>query len=121
MQPDFIFIRNSSSRLDQCVPDIVIEIVTRDIVEKKQSMELCCISELQCIRIVENSIVKLLHIHFNVTKQMEIHFSTTLLKYFLREWTYLHSSMDLSPSGAKSKFLKDLVLILEFDFQMKPF
>ncbi|EMO26681.1 hypothetical protein LEP1GSC074_2672 [Leptospira noguchii str. Hook] len=40
MQPDFIFIRNSSSRLDQCVPDIVIEIVTRDIVEKKQSMEL---------------------------------------------------------------------------------
>ncbi|EKR73741.1 hypothetical protein LEP1GSC041_3011 [Leptospira noguchii str. 2006001870] len=34
MQPDFIFIRNSSSRLDQCVPDIVIEIVTRDIVKK---------------------------------------------------------------------------------------
>ncbi|EMS85701.1 hypothetical protein LEP1GSC073_3083 [Leptospira noguchii str. Cascata] len=40
----------------------------------------------------------------------------------MREWTfYLHSSMDLSPSGPKSKFLKDLVLTLEFDFQMKPF
>ncbi|EMO54862.1 hypothetical protein LEP1GSC172_3566 [Leptospira noguchii] len=53
---------------------------------------------------------------------MEIHFSTTLLKYFLREWTYyLYSSMDPSPSKAKSKFLKYLGLILEFDFQMKPF
>lgn len=54
-------------------------------------MELCCISELQCIRIIENSIVKLLHIHFNVTKQMEIHFSTTLLKYFFARMDVLSS------------------------------
>ncbi|WP_162267166.1 hypothetical protein [Leptospira noguchii] len=119
MQPDFIFIRNSSSRLDQCSNRNRYKRYCR---KKAIYGTLAVFPELQCIRIVENSIVKLLHIHFNGTKQMEIHFSTTLLKYFLREWTYyLHTSMDLSPSGAKSKFLKDLVLILKFDFQMKPF
>ncbi|EMJ97792.1 putative restriction endonuclease [Leptospira alstonii serovar Sichuan str. 79601] len=101
LQPDLLFVGNEKKSIIQDwvrgVPDIVVEIVsrgtvTRDTVEKKAIYERYQVPELWLV--------------FPELQCVEI--------FFCENGSYrIHSSTDLSPSGAKSKLLNGLILTLD--------
>lgn len=104
LQPDLLFVGNKKKSIIQDwvrgIPDIVVEIVskgtvTRDTVEKKAIYEKYGVPELWLV--------------FPELQCLEI-FSWENGRY------QIHSSTDLSPSGAESKFLNGLNLTLDILF-----